>query len=510
MASTMKVSFSTNSGIRMKAIDKAKLAVLFLVGVWAYSFKDNLTELFYSYTESGYEKHGFLAIAGFCILYLSKARTLTRTTVKSSQIGLLCLLIIALLWSIANITASERLELLSCLAILPMIFFTTFGWQAVKKMYYALVFIFCALPVGQTIGEQASEMFFTILVKALSFSSENVYWQNDIIEFNGNVFNIAVLKQALQNTMFLLTITLFLSHYVTENLFKRLAMGIIALCLPIIMLILTQFIVIHFNINNQYTQETTFTYIIIGTGFILAFIIGSLGRSKRKKVFNIYGESNSWSNSGREANGRWIKPTIVSCCILLALPFATTSLKNHVLNYQGNILLSLPNQIGNWHEIYSTSNASKNNILIKQYQRSYPIAIDLRAKFFETAITNEPEDSDNLLDIEWTLIKKRIIPNNILDSTINIEEKLYSNGNQYQLLWSFYDIHSHIFAKYNYAIVADNWYTLINSARRSSLLSLAIKFTGSDVDASRSQLRDFLSNLWPDLSKISNPPRKLN
>jgi hypothetical protein len=507
MASTMKVSFSTNKNIRMKAIDQAKLSILLLIGVWAFSFKENLLSIFYSYTDSNYETHGFLALFACGILYLSKYKSLTRMNIQSSQMGLFCLLIATLCWCLANISGIHILEIISCLAILPMIFFTTFGWPAFKKMYFALFFIFGALPIGQIIGANVAEDFFSILVKILSLTSNEVYWQNNLIEFNNTTFDISNLTQVLQNAMCLFTFTLFISYFLADNFFKRIIIGLMALLMPIALLILTQFIVIRFDLVNSYTQESVFTYIIIALGLVLTFILSKLGKSRRKKSFNMYNESMEWQHS-HNTRARWIKPTIVGMCILLAFPFATHSLKNHVLNYKGDVFLALPVKIGKWHETAKTSHQAQANTLIKTYQHTYPLAIELRAKFFETAIMNE-QNNLALLNDKWELIKERTLTQQVLGQNIEIMEKIYTDNNKYQLLWSFYDIHQHIFAKDNYAAIADNWYTLIKSSRRSSLITLAVNCTGN-IEEVREQLHDFLTSLWPDLPTISNPPRKFN
>jgi hypothetical protein len=508
MASSSKVSFSTNSSVQMKANDKAKLSLFLLVIIWAYAFKDNLTTLFYNYTDSSDGYHGLAAVFGISILYLSSAKALSRITIKSNQFGLLLLLLTTTLCTAANVWGKQNLEIISCLALLPIMFLTMFGWPAFKKVYYALAFICFALPIGTSIGTLTANTFFNSLVHALSMSSQEVYWQKNLIEFKNSNFDITQVINVLHHAMLFITLGFFCSYYISESFIKRILLGMLSILVPLAVLAMVQFCVIHFELSNQYTSSTSFTYFILASSMLSTFVISILKGSKRKP-YNVYSESMNWGTQSY-TRARWVKPTIVSCCILLTLPFIASHLKMHILNYHGNAVLKLPSEIATWSKVDEILNSATPSQTSAHYQNTTNQSnIELQTQFFATSLSSYKDDITGSHTNVWNLIKTNNLKREVLIHNIDVEEKIYSNAAGHKLEWSFYHIHQHIFGKRQYAIVADNWYTLIKRSRRSGLITVSTQFSGN-LEAARSELNAFLNGFWPELANISNPPRKLN
>ena len=254
-----------------------------LIVVVLVLFRDTAGSLALIWLRSGTYAHGFfiLPVSLYLIWRQREVLTVLRPAVDLRALALLALLGFG--WLLANIADVLGVQQIILVALLPALVWLLLGAQVLRVWAFPLIFLFFAVPVGESFIPIMINFTATFTVKALQLTGIPVYWEGSHISLPNGEWTVAAACSGLRYLIASVT-TGFLYAYLSYNsLWRRLAFILLSIIFPVIANGLRAYTIVLIGYYSDMKLAVGIDHIIYGWiffGFVmlLLFWIGSLWR----------------------------------------------------------------------------------------------------------------------------------------------------------------------------------------------------------------------------------------
>jgi EpsI family protein len=221
------------------------------------------------------------------------------------------------------------------------------------------------------------------------------------------------------------------------------------------------------------------------------------------------------SGSIATTNLHWLKPTIISCCIMFIIPWFADNIKNNPWsNKKTNILFYAPQDLPEWSGPFELSKAIWQPSFIGATQTvtaSYTNNMEyvyLYAAYFTSCLDgNAVSSASNKLyaDKIWQSVAVTSLNVNITTTVnINVKEEIIQAGELKQIIWSWYYMGTVMSANDSLMQLLESASLVSKMADHSGVVALMTK-SEPNQDLARERLTKFLISLYPQIQLLMNP-----
>lgn len=224
-------------------------------------------------------RHGFVVIPlAFWLVWRERDR-LVSTPVTPSWAGLLVIGALASVWLLGVLAAAQVVSQFAMVAICGAVVLTVFGWQWARALWFPLLFLFFAVPVGDGMVPTLMEWTADVTVAALRMSGVPVFREGNHFVIPSGQWSVV---EACSGVKFLVASLMTGALYawlVYRSTARRIAFVGAAVVVPIVANWMRAYLTVgiaHLSDNRLLTgaDHQPFGWVLFGAAMILLFAIG--------------------------------------------------------------------------------------------------------------------------------------------------------------------------------------------------------------------------------------------
>ena len=248
--------------------------------------------------------HGMFIVPAVIWMVWSQRSDFLTLTPKPSFWGVVGIIIFAALWVISSMAGIAVGQQLSFFAMLPMLVIAVFGLQISKKIWFSLLFIIFAVPMGEFLIPHLMKFTAWFSVTALQITGIPVYWEGLSFEIPSGKFEVVKACSGIRYLIASIALGYFYAFLTYKSTIRRLAFIALAITFPIFANGLRAYGIVMIAHLSSMQHATGFDHIIYGWvwfGVVMLFMfwIGTLWREdveskKQLELQQIQKKIGSW------------------------------------------------------------------------------------------------------------------------------------------------------------------------------------------------------------------------
>ncbi|THB69416.1 MAG: exosortase A [Gammaproteobacteria bacterium] len=208
-------------------------------------------------------------------------------TPQPGYIGIAGIAFFAILWVISSVAGIAVGQQLSFFAMLPMLVISVFGVQISKTIWFSLLFLIFAVPMGEFLIPYLMKFTAWFSVTALQITGIPVYWEGLSFEIPSGSFEVVKACSGIRYLIASVALGYFYAFLTYKTTFRRLCFVSLAIAFPIFANGLRAYGIVMIAHLSSMEHATGFDHIIygwvwFGVVMLLMFWIGTLWREDRE------------------------------------------------------------------------------------------------------------------------------------------------------------------------------------------------------------------------------------
>jgi exosortase A len=168
-------------------------------------------------------RHGAVVFPISAYLLWRARRPLASTELRPFPWGVLLLVTVVLLWSVAHATGVQFAEHLAALVLIPATVLTFLGWPLVRRAAFPLLFLIMAVPLGDALVPQLMETTADVSTALLRATGVPVHRQGQFLSLPGGEFEVADVCSGLGYLTAGTLIAILFGYFTYQSNLKRFA-----------------------------------------------------------------------------------------------------------------------------------------------------------------------------------------------------------------------------------------------------------------------------------------------
>ncbi len=248
--------------------------------------------------------HGMFVVPAVAWMVWNQRSDFLKFTPSTSYVGVLGIVIFGLLWIFASIAGIAVGQQLSFFAMLPMLVIAIFGCRIAKTVWYPLLYLLFAVPMGEFLIPSLMDFTAWFAVKGLQLSGIPVYWEGLTFEIPSGNFEVVKACSGIRYLIASIALGYFYAFLTYRSTTRRLLFIALSIVFPIIANGLRAYGIVIIAHLSAMEHATGFDHIIygwvwFGVVMLVMFWIGSFWREDVKPTD---GKNDSGSNIADDAN----------------------------------------------------------------------------------------------------------------------------------------------------------------------------------------------------------------
>lgn len=498
---------------------KARLAFALLIGMWGFSYWNELSTLG-TQLRIGYNYHLLLLIPAILFMIATKSRELHKSSSTNNQRGLLFLFLVSTLWMVASLANFRQISNILLISMVPCLFITTHGMKFTKIISYPLLCSLLIITTGAEIYNLYANLFIWFIVKSTVITGAEVFWEANILYVNGIQYNLLNFLSPLQHSILFITLGFIVAFFSARRITSRVLIITLYSTLPFILLSIGSSGLLQIARWLDISALLPKTIQAVAwCATVLGILFASIKASRiRKKAYKKFQSVDiDWHDQHQYSPQRWFISSLIAITILSLSPTTLEAVKNNSGESATPVTLKLPTIVPNWHGPNAISSSIWNprfndaNGLLAKYSNDNKDTAYLFVAYKKSSI-NDTATNEHALTLydnsKWTKISSGQF-NASLDNgkVVNVEETIIKNLEQHRVIWSIYYLQGKMSSNSFTDRLLDSLKTISKNTSGLGYIAFATDFS-TDVNSARHTLSGFLSSLEPKINEIFNPVNK--
>ncbi len=280
--------------------------------------------------------HGMFVVPAVAWMIWSQRSDCLKLTPSTSYLGVLGVAIFGLFWIFASIAGIAVGQQLSLFAMLPMLVLSVFGCRVARTVWYPLLYLLFAVPMGEFLIPSLMQFTAWFAVKGLQLTGIPVYWEGLMFEIPSGNFEVVKACSGIRYLIASIALGYFYAFLTYRSTKRRLLFIALSIIFPIVANGLRAYGIVMIAHLSDMEYATGFDHIIygwvwFGVVMLVMFWIGSFWREDGKPTdsesgnsSNIAGDANKSASLTQDdfaSNRRGIiKTSIAICTVILLVP----------------------------------------------------------------------------------------------------------------------------------------------------------------------------------------------
>ncbi len=231
--------------------------------------------------------HGMFVVPAVMWMVWSQRGQYLSILPKPSYFGVAGLAIFALLWVISSMAGIAVGQQLSFFAMLPILVIAVFGLNISKQIWFSLLFIIFAVPMGEFLIPYLMKFTAWFSVSALQITGIPVFWEGLSFEIPSGKFEVVKACSGIRYLIASIALGYFYAFLTYRSTFRRLCFIALAVTFPILANGLRAYGIVIIAHLSSMEHATGFDHIIygwvwFGVVMLLMFWIGTFWREDRE------------------------------------------------------------------------------------------------------------------------------------------------------------------------------------------------------------------------------------
>ena len=329
---------------------KTPLILLFLCFfIWAIVFRNTLISVFSVWMGSNTYTHGMFVIPISLYFIYQRWPFVLASVPKPSYFTVIPMLLLQALWLLGYAADIELFKHAAIFGMLPCFIIMFFGWSIARVLWFPLIFIVFAIPIGEELIPYFQVITADISVKLLQLTGVPIYRDGLFITIPEGSFEVAEACSGIRFFIACIFMGVIISYVNYKVIWKRVAFLAFSVVLPIIANGIRVYgtIMVGHLIDMKYVSAAD--HLVYGWGFF-AFIVLILVTSSRLGADQVderaegvaIGPSGELLMHDNWAHQNWILIAVLSMLPIL-LTYATYNMSPKEKSF---ITLDISNQPG--------------------------------------------------------------------------------------------------------------------------------------------------------------------
>ncbi len=231
--------------------------------------------------------HGMFVVPAVIWMIWSQRGQFLSITPKPSYFGVIGLSVFALLWVICSLAGIAVGQQLSFFVMLAMLVITVFGLQISQKIWFSLLFIIFAVPMGEFLIPYLMNFTAWFSVTSLQITGIPVFWEGLSFEIPSGKFEVVKACSGIRYLIASTALGYFYAFLTYRSTFRRLCFIALAVTFPILANGLRAYGIVMIAHLSSMKHATGFDHIIygwvwFGVVMLVMFWIGTFWREDRE------------------------------------------------------------------------------------------------------------------------------------------------------------------------------------------------------------------------------------
>lgn len=288
--------------------------------------------------------HGMFVVPAVVWMIWSLRGDFLKLSPSTSYLGVSGIAIFGLLWIFASIAGIAVGQQLSFFAMLPMLVLAVFGCRVTHTVWYPLLYLLFAVPMGEFLIPSLMQFTAWFAVKGLQLTGIPVYWEGLMFEIPSGNFEVVKACSGIRYLIASIALGYFYAFLTYRSTKRRLLFIALSIVFPILANGLRAYGIVMIAHLSDMEYATGFDHIIygwvwFGVVMLIMFWIGSFwredGKSTESKIENnentgsVTGVADPLNKTSSAPDSRRIiKASIAVCAVILFVPAALLLLIN--------------------------------------------------------------------------------------------------------------------------------------------------------------------------------------
>lgn len=260
---------------------RKRRAALIALGLgWAalsLLFWDAARAMVHTWINTTAYNHGFL-IAPIC-LYLAWERRaeLRKLAPRPSLWGLAAIAAWALAWLVADFAQVASGEQLALVGMIQSLVLAVWGWRVVRALMFPILFLFAAVPMGESLIPPLQDVTAWFAVKLLELVGVPIYIEGLYLTIPNGRFHVAEACAGIRFLIAMLTLSLLFSYLFLRAWWRRILFVMLGIAIPIIANGFRAFGIVYIGYISDMTVAVGVDHIVYGFVFFFLVMVILLG-----------------------------------------------------------------------------------------------------------------------------------------------------------------------------------------------------------------------------------------
>lgn len=363
---------------------------------WFYAFKQDLIKVLLPLQDPVQILFTLWILASFSYLVYTKRHALKKTVYSSSQLGLVTLSCMAIVWIIANASSLKDVQIMTAFFMIPTLVLTVAGPNAVRHLVFPLSYVMLLIPFQYTF-----QLFFQKLITLLSSFLLSVLSVSVVIRkyvILETVFGeLSVSNMALQtnNLLIWLSLAAFYAYFQFKTVKNKMLFCMAAVLLPVIADVI-MIIWVGWFLGKGYSFN------VVGLGLIFSVFVAAillfysyvLKHSPQETNLESEDETelSEWDKETSSRVPRWAIPTLIAVMLVISSPWLGQNIRGLYFSLPTNVLIVAPPGVQdwmgpeleqvNWNPQFLGANAT---VLVQYISKNNPYAVFLYSAHYSSS-----------------------------------------------------------------------------------------------------------------------------
>ncbi len=343
MQTKQKISELAGKNITAWSVSAKVFVALVLVLVVAYHQTIIATAMIWWDASDTYI-HGMFVVPAVAWMIWSQRSEFLKFAPSTSYLGVSGVAIFGLLWIFASIAGIAVGQQLSFFAMLPMLVLAVFGCKVTRTVWYPLLYLLFAVPMGEFLIPSLMQFTAWFAVKGLQLTGIPVYWEGLMFEIPSGNFEVVKACSGIRYLIASIALGYFYAFLTYRSTKRRLLFIALSIVFPILANGLRAYGIVIIAHLSAMEYATGFDHIIygwvwFGVVMLVMFWIGSFWREDGKPAgdeiensSNKVADTNNFESlsEGNFASSKrgMINTFIAVCMVILLVPLTLLLLIN--------------------------------------------------------------------------------------------------------------------------------------------------------------------------------------
>jgi len=388
-------------------------------------------------------------------IVFKKSNELKRVAFSSSQLGLLCFFILAVIWVLAGVSRLVSVQQTVVILMLPALVLTALGPHVAKVLLFPLLYLLLLIPI------EDKTIPYSGLIAWMAFGILYAYFR----------------YQRATKRLIFIAVTVSVS-------------------------------IISFCFSKDWRVSILLIIVLVGLGLLM---------SERKDSYSRYFWNEQPGRRIITQSSRWLFPTSVAFCLIVSSPFLSDNIRDFYEIFHKKVVLIAPAGVDNWRgprpvTLSNWQPIFKNATATLQVEYYQPLTLDL--VYLYTAYYQSSRTLDDLLDSSnslynkeiWQEVKYESKSTKVNKQNVQVIETILKNGNETRLQWAWYFVSGFSGVEVTYLKLLDTVRLISKYANGPGVIVISTSMMG-DPESARLRLTNFLQAMSPSLAILEQPEK---